>query len=579
MARTRDRDAEAVRSNVELDRKVFDLQALLKAGEALYDVLEVAPLCDLLMAMCRERSRVGQLAVLLHDDEATPPVLEVRAANGLPEEVLELSGPASDGILWRLLLAGDPFSVITPGGEPRFPYIFGEHGLSALKGQLWIPLVMPGRVVGVLSVGLDRDGEEISAEDREFLGSLCSQAAVAINTANLYESIKISRKRQARSFHQLEILFDITKKLGEVSDLTKMLGIILRKATGAVEAEKGSLMMVDENTEELVIRVVEGLPDKRVQQRINDGEIQCKRFTRGEGTAGEVWETGETRRVNNVEADGSFKDTENSHVRSLLCVPMKVDDEVIGVINITNRKGNQPFLDSDETILQALADQAAIAIARAKLYEAAITDGLTGLFIRRFAVHRLREEVKRARRYGKDLAVVMCDIDHFKLVNDTYGHPVGDAVIIGCAEVLKAGVRQDIDVAGRYGGEEFLLVLPETDLEGGVVAAERLRSAFEALVTEFGAGQTLQKTMSFGVTCFGPDDDAESLIKRADDALYVSKEGGRNCVNTLAWSAAKELVDPALSVDASVEFQADPEPGTGDVAEDSDDSQDSDAAA
>lgn len=573
MGRSKDREADMLRTNVVLDRKVFDLQALLKAGEALYDVLEVAPLCDLLMAMCRERSRVQKLAVLLHDDEAKPPVLEVRAAHGLPADVLELTGPASDGILWRLLLAGEPFSVITPGGEPRFPYIFGEHGLSALEGQLWIPLVMPGRVVGVLSVGMDRDGSEISAEDRQFLGSLCSQAAVAINTANLYESIKISRKQQLRSFHQLEILFDVTKKLGEVSDLTKMLGIILRKATGAVEAEKGSLMMVDENTEELVIRVVEGLPDKRVQQKINDGEIQCKRFTLGEGTAGQVWESGKTRRVNNIEADGSFKDTENSHVRSLLCVPMKVDDEVIGVINITNRKGNQPFLESDETILQALADQAAIAIARAKLYEAAITDGLTGLFIRRFAMHRLREEVKRARRYDKALAVVMCDIDHFKLVNDTYGHPAGDAVIIGCADTLKAGVRQDIDVAGRYGGEEFLLVLPETDLEGGVVAAERLREAFEALVTDIGEGKTLSKTMSFGVTCFGPDDDAEALIKRADEALYVSKEGGRNCVNALPWSAAKAVVEPALGIDASVEFQADPEPAaeaSGDEGEDSD---------
>jgi diguanylate cyclase (GGDEF)-like protein len=556
MGRTREREAQLSRTNVDLDRKVFDLQALLKAGEALYDVLEVAPLCDLLMAMCRERARVHQLAVLLHDDEADPPVLRVRAVQGLPEETLRLEGPASDGILWRLLLAGDPFSVVTPGGEPRFPYIFGEHGLSALQGQLWIPLVMPGRVVGVVSVGLDRDGQEIRAEDREFLGSLCSQAAVAINTANLYESIKVARKRQARSFHQLEILFDVAKKLGEVSDLTKMLRIILGKATGAVDAEKGSLMMVDENTEELVIRVVEGLPDPRVQRRINDGEIQCKRFKRGEGTAGQVWESGKPQRVNNVEADGSFQAADNNHVRSLLCVPMKVDDEVIGVINITNRKDNQPFVDSDETILQALADQAAIAIARAKLYEAAITDGLTGLFIRRFAIHRLREEVKRARRYDKPLSVIMCDIDHFKRVNDTYGHPAGDAVIIACADVLRAGTRLDIDVAGRYGGEEFLIVLPETDLQGGVVAAERLRAAFEATETSIGGGKTLKKTMSFGVTCFGPDDDADSLVKRSDEALYMSKEGGRNCVHALPWVENPSIVDPALAVETSGELPA-----------------------
>ncbi len=553
---------ELARSNSDLDRKVFDLQALLKAGEALYDVLKIAPLCDLLMAMCRERARVNKLAVLVQDDEVDPPVLRVRATHGLPEEASEIIAPATDGILRRLLLAGEPFSIIDPAGRPRFPYIFDEHGLETLEGQLWIPLVMPDRLVGFLSVGLDIDGRPISADDQAFLSALCSQAAVAINTANLYEGIEVARRRQARSFHQLEILFDVSKKLGEVSNLQEMLSIILGKAIGAVEAEKGSLMLVDEGSDELVIRVVEGLPPK-VQKKINEGEIKPRRFKRGEGVAGSVWENGVIQRVNNIEADGDFTAREDTYARSLLCVPLIADDEVIGVINITNRKNNQPFVDADESILRALADQAAGAITKARLYQDAITDGLTGLCIRRFAMHRLREEVKRAQRYDKALSVIMCDIDHFKVVNDTYGHPIGDAVIVGCAQSILKSCRQGIDVAGRYGGEEFLIVLPETDLEGGRIAAERLRQLFAGIETPLDDGGVLKKTMSFGVTVFGPGDTAESLVKRADEALYASKEGGRNCVHAFAADQLSDLplvVDEDLAVDTTGEFQADPEP-------------------
>lgn len=560
---------ELARTNSDLDRKVFDLQALLKAGEALYDVLKIEPLCDLLMAMCRERARVDKMAVLVHDEESDPPVLRVRASRGLADEASEVQAPATDGILRRLLLAGEPFSIVDPAGSPRFPFIFAEHGLEALEGQLWIPLVMPDRLVGFVSLATDVDGRPISAEDQAFLSALCSQAAIAINTANLYEGIEVARRRQARSFHQLEILFDVSKKLGEVSELQEMLSVILGKAVGAVEAEKGSLMLVDESTDQLAIRVVEGLPPE-VQRRINEGEITPRRFSRGEGVAGTVWDTRTIQRVNNVDADGNFTARDNTHVRSLLCVPLIADDEVIGVINITNRKGNQPFVEADESILRALADQAAGAITKARLYQDAITDGLTGLCIRRFAMHRLRDEVRRAARYGKSLAVIMCDIDHFKMVNDTYGHPVGDAVIVGCAQSILKSCRQGIDVAGRYGGEEFLLVLPETDLHGGRIAAERLRVLFAGLETPLDDGSTLQKTMSFGVTVMGPGDTAESLVKRADEALYASKEGGRNCVHAFAADGglseppSDQIVDEGLAVDTTAEFQADPEPPTHD---------------
>jgi len=517
-----------VQSNEELDRQIFDLQALLKAGEALYERLEVEASCDLLMAMCRERLRVEKLAVLLHEEGADGGRLVVRKSIGL-EHSEGLAVPASDGILWRLLRAGEPFSVVGRSGAPRFPYIWREHGLDALQAQLFVPLVMPDRVVGLLAVGLNVDGHVVCDSDHLFLATLASQASVAVNTARLYESIDIERKKQARSFHQLEILFDVTRKLAEVSDLTRMLRIILRQAIGAVDASKGSLMLACEYDEQLVVRVVEGLPDPEVQRRINDGETECRRFSRGDGIAGRVWASGLPVRVSEAGRDSRFEEAGKSFVQSLMCVPLKVDDEVIGVINITNRSGGGDFAAADESILGALADQAAVAIARARLYEAAITDGLTGLFIRRFVIHRLREEVKRAGRYGSPLTAVLCDIDHFKVINDTWGHPAGDAVLRTVSDALKHAVRKDVDFVGRYGGEEFLIVLPETDAAGAATLADRLREAVEGLQASH-KGVVIPVTISFGVAEVLADESADDLIERADRALYAAKDGGRNLV-------------------------------------------------
>ena len=405
---------------------------------------------------------------------------------------------------------------------------------------------MPGRVVGVLSVGLGREDRQVPADQHTFLHRLASRAALAIHTAVLYRSIQIARKDLDRSLHSLSLLFDVTRALSAVSDLTRLLRLILERAIEAVTAEKGSLMLYDDLTGEMAIRVVYGLPDKEVERKINDGEKTCRTFKPGEGIAGQVLQSGKLICVDNTEAEEDFKGKDRNFARSLLCVPLTVDDETIGVINITNKEQGLPFAPEDQEILGALADQAAIAIARARLYEAAITDGMTGLFIRRFAMHKLREEVKRSRRYGNALGVVMCDIDHFKRVNDTYGHPAGDAVIIGVAETLRSGLRVDVDVAGRYGGEEFLLVMPQTDAPGTGVAADRLRDAIEALEVETGGGRKLKVTMSFGVTEMGPEDTAESVIERADQALYVSKETGRNKVTVFAHDrVAPEADEPA----------------------------------
>jgi diguanylate cyclase (GGDEF)-like protein len=162
----------------------------------------------------------------------------------------------------------------------------------------------------------------------------------------------------------------------------------------------------------------------------------------------------------------------------------------------------------------------------------AVTDALTGIYNRRYLVERLEEERRRAARYGHSVSVLMGDIDHFKEVNDEFGHHAGDAVLRAVAALLVQGTRKGVDWAARFGGEEFAVVMPETEPLGALVAAERLRRAVAALRVEID-GRVLRRSISFGVATLDPEGAAQetaidSILKLADARLYEAKRGGRN---------------------------------------------------
>lgn len=159
----------------------------------------------------------------------------------------------------------------------------------------------------------------------------------------------------------------------------------------------------------------------------------------------------------------------------------------------------------------------------ALLKELALTDGLTQLANHSHSLERLRQEEANARRYGNPLTVVMLDIDYFKKVNDTHGHPAGDRILKGVADIIRSNAREG-DVAGRYGGEEFILILPNTELEGGLSIAERIRLRVAESAWEPGG---LTVTISGGVSSLDTCGDLE-LIGSADDRLYRAKTLGRN---------------------------------------------------
>ncbi|MGB8982792.1 MAG: GGDEF domain-containing protein [Anaerolineales bacterium] len=189
--------------------------------------------------------------------------------------------------------------------------------------------------------------------------------------------------------------------------------------------------------------------------------------------------------------------------------------------------------EQDFSYLTVFASQVAIALEKARLnldlQRLAITDPLTGLFNRRGLYELGQREVERARRYARPLSVIMLDIDHFKLVNDRYGHPIGDEVLRVLTERMKKNVRE-IDILARYGGEEFVILLPEIDLVDARPVADRLRQAIgdQPISTEQG---DISITISVGVSQTGcVPYELEALIARADTAMYIAKQQGRNCV-------------------------------------------------
>jgi diguanylate cyclase (GGDEF)-like protein len=171
--------------------------------------------------------------------------------------------------------------------------------------------------------------------------------------------------------------------------------------------------------------------------------------------------------------------------------------------------------------------------AEQEIYLLATTDSLTGIANRREFFGILENEMGRARRYGAPLSLVMYDLDHFKRVNDTYGHDAGDAVLQIVTGLVKQNIRA-VDVAARWGGEEFMVMMPQSALDVARSAAERLRLA----IASHSFDQVGEVTASFGVTAFVPEDDSNSLLKRVDDALYRAKELGRNRVEVLAAEVA-----------------------------------------
>lgn len=220
---------------------------------------------------------------------------------------------------------------------------------------------------------------------------------------------------------------------------------------------------------------------------------------------------------------------------SLFYVPITYEEKLLGLLGGYKCEVQAKWSDDNKAFLRSVADQVAVGVTNARLYahvqRQATTDGLTGLLNHRTGQEKLAEQLRLAERYQRNLSIVMLDVDHFKSINDNYGHPVGDTVLKSVARLIRRDCR-DVDLPVRYGGEEFLLILPEVNQEGAVVVAERIRKSLAQEIINHDNIE-LRVTASFGVASF-PEDalNQQLLLDLADKALYLSKRLGRNQVHT-----------------------------------------------
>jgi len=257
--------------------------------------------------------------------------------------------------------------------------------------------------------------------------------------------------------------------------------------------------------------------------------------------SGEVDEFIEHMQLGKIEIshldDPSLSDRDRKHMqeygaRSILYIPLRIKEQLVGFAELWESRRKREFSTNEINLCKLLAQQTAIAIANARLFEEAqnqaLTDALTGLYNRRGLFEIGHIEFTRTRRLKRSFSAIMIDIDHFKRVNDKYGHPVGDQVLQFLASEFRSVVRA-ADIVGRYGGEEFVIFLSDSDVKSALDLAERLRNMVER--TPFHVEENeIRITISLGVAEYNENSpNLETLVARADQALYVAKHKGRNC--------------------------------------------------
>ncbi len=428
----------------------------------------------------------------------------------------------ADDIILQALRKGKPFvSSMDPFMAGRIDF------LKDLEIFYFFPILTRPRLESVLGIF----GSPLKAGDISIINAFCKQTAISIENQRLHHEL-------CRKLDIFAAISELTKTIAPIFDYKALLQTILDKSADLLKAEQGSLMLLDRETEVLLLEAKKG---------IGDGITEKLRIKKGEGIAGKVAEFGEPFLVEDVENDPRIKQKNRLRykTRSFVSVPVRIEDRIIGVLNLSDKITGEAFDEDDLKLIQSFATQAAIVMERNSFYtqieelrRLSITDPLTGLLNRRYLLDRLEEELSRSQRHGRLFSLLMLDIDGFKDYNDTFGHPMGDRALKAISEAILNSVRS-IDIVSRYGGDEFMVILPETDKALAVSIAERLKSdvgktELANSLTDAGLSPS-NLTLSIGIASYPEDGNTtEMLIEHVDKALYLAKNKGRNRIEVFS---------------------------------------------
>ncbi len=440
--------------------------------------------------------------------------LEVRDNRVLPKRKRELRNAFTEHVIRN----GEPLLIRSDLENARQRLGISHVPKRPAKCLIAAPIFMGNKASGIM-VAMNPDREFVFEQrDLDVLVTAAGQVSVAVENARLFA------EEQRRS-RQLAFLNNISRTAISSDDPVHMLTQIASEIQKNFSFDHIGIGLLDYGTKEVEIKAEAGAT----------AHATGKRIPLGSGILGRVARTGERALVQNAlpgNLTGILPDS-----RAVLCIPITWGESLLGVLNVESHNENA-FLPQDVLILNTLADLLATALHNAfvfqKLQQQSITDGLTGIKTRRFFWEALSAEWKRASRSGRPFSVVLIDLDKFKEVNDTMGHFEGDLVLARVGRLLEQKSRQS-NVVARYGGDEFIVLMPETGSEQAQVLAERLRQwlASDPMLAEH------HITGSFGVASFPMHGfSIEDIIRVADAGMYVSKRSGGNLVST-----AQEFVE------------------------------------
>jgi diguanylate cyclase (GGDEF)-like protein len=386
------------------------------------------------------------------------------------------------------------------------------------------PLVSDEKVTGILNIF----NTVFDQEDADIIRETCRLSGCIFRIIELQEAYR-------KNLRELDVLNVAATRLIPVKDPDELCEAILETSVHLTEAEKGSLMLAGKDPSFLTVKAAKGI-HKRLFSEI--------RIRAGEGIAGWVFREGVPLKVDDIEKNAlGFMRRPHYRTGSCISVPLKLGETTIGVLNISDKITSEMFSEEDMILLRSFAFYASIALERSNYYslaghlkELSITDPLTGLFNRRYFEERFFEELHRSDRHNLSFSLAMMDIDDFKLFNDSEGHLAGDEILRHISNVSKDCLRVS-DVISRFGGEEFAVIMPQTEKDEALLVAERIRQSIKEYVPRnWTAFPRKSITVSIGIATFPQDGrDRKELIRNSDRALYKAKIEGKD--RTVLWES------------------------------------------
>ncbi|MBU8894812.1 diguanylate cyclase [Corallococcus sp. H22C18031201] len=462
-------------------------------------------------------------AFLLTSDDRSLKLYDCRSGS---ERVHREKFNAGEGVIGGVLKRRAPVRMNSPQGLKGVTYY--ESGGPSVQALLAVPILEGSGLVRGVLVADKLSNEPFSDQDEKLLATIAGEVLRSIEVERVMSYIRKTRDEKDRFFRAIE-------ELNRAGSPDQVFVAVLESTRQLAGLDFCAVTLVSEQDGKRVHRVAR-MTGVTAQGKALEGRT----FVDNNGLVANVVRYGAPlpgRDIKAMDRQVIFDDeTQIRGLGALKIFPLVAGDRILGTLVAGSRK-KSVFEQDVLRMIEVIAIQAAQAVLRAQLYEQmermATTDGLTGLLNHRTFQSRADEILAQARRYQRKCSIVLTDVDHFKSVNDTYGHPTGDLVLKGVARIIKSMAR-DTDVVARYGGEEFVLIMPETDVPGAKAIAERIREAVMAEVFQTEMGP-LKVTMSLGVSTF-PDNGLEKqqLIDLADQCLYHSKRNGRNQSVTVA---------------------------------------------